>query len=359
MAIADRACNCALTPYIEQAAIFNAYNSQIDACCAQNTTIAGFGFSTLWCPSDGAIFGLRHDFTAADCLNDDCSPFTINYTSYACNMGTWAYWPDETADRYFLQKLAQMNGVFFYLGFPNWAGTVNGGNGTVRNPGSVGPVRLASITDGTSTTLAFSEHAHGRLSRSVGANGNVDFYFWNFWFSPAYGDTVFTTFYPINPWKSLQDTLLPGDASPLAPAYVLAASSFHPGGANFAFMDGSVRFLKDSINSWSLDPQTGLPAKATINSQGIVVLAPGTQGVYQALSTRNGGKSSAPIRTELPHIPRPPTTQAAKDTNSGAGPADLPWPDAPVAAPRSSTCTEFCNQRWGRFRADGALSWKG
>lgn len=76
-------------------------------------------------------------------------------------MGTWAYWPDETADRYFLQKLAQMNGVFFYLGFPNWAGTVNGGNGTVRNPGSVGPVRLASITDGTSTTLAFSEHATG------------------------------------------------------------------------------------------------------------------------------------------------------------------------------------------------------
>jgi prepilin-type N-terminal cleavage/methylation domain-containing protein/prepilin-type processing-associated H-X9-DG protein len=280
----------ALTPFLEQTVIYNAYNSQIDACCAQNTTIAGFGFSTLWCPSDGAIVGLRREFTASDCLNDDCSPFTTCYSSYAGNMGTWAYWPDETADRYFLQKLAQMNGVFFYLGFPNWAGSVNGGNGTVRNPGGVGPVGLAGITDGTSTTIAFSEHAHGQLSRTDGVDGVANFYFWNFWFSPAYGDTVFTTFYPINPWKRLDDTVLPGDASPLAGAYVLSASSFHPGGANFAFVDGSVRFLKESINSWSYDPKTGLPANATINSQGIFVLAPGTQGVYQALSTRNGAE---------------------------------------------------------------------
>ena len=165
------------------------------------------------------------------------------------------------------------------------------GQRDVPNPGSVGPVRLAGITDGTSTTIAFSEHAHGRLSRSVGADGNVDFYFWNFWFSPAYGDTVFTTFYPINPWKRLDDTVVPGDASPDAPAYVLAASSFHPGGANFAFVDGSVRFLKDSINSWSYDPQTGLPTNATIERPGDLRPCPGhAEGVYQALSTRNGGE---------------------------------------------------------------------
>ncbi len=33
---------------------------------------------------------------------------------------------------------------------------------------------------------------------------------------------------------------------------VLAASSFHPGGANFGFADGSVRFLKDFFQSCQL-----------------------------------------------------------------------------------------------------------
>ena len=36
--------------------------------------------------------------------------------------------------------------------------------------------------------------------------------------------------------------------------FVLSASSFHPGGANFAFMDGSVHFIKDSVSSWQLGP---------------------------------------------------------------------------------------------------------
>jgi prepilin-type processing-associated H-X9-DG protein len=176
-----------------------------------------------------------------------------------------------------------MNGLFSYNGFPYGVNPVNGH----PNPGGVGPIRLSSVTDGTSNTMAFGERAHGMFSSNVGPDGYVDFYCYNWWFSPNYGDTLFTTFYPINPWKRLQNTdgyLVQGDA------YVMAASSFHPGGANFSFADGSVRFLKETINSWPFNPQTGVPTNVTLDSNGFFVVAPGTQAVYQALSTRNGGE---------------------------------------------------------------------
>ena len=68
-------------------------------------------------------------------------------------------------------------------------------------------------------------------------------------------------------------------------------SSYHPGGMNAAFCDGSVKFLKDTINTTPYDAGTGLPVGMTTDANGILQYAPGQpRGVWQSISTRNGGE---------------------------------------------------------------------
>ena len=60
--------------------------------------------------------------------------------------------------------------------------------------------KLASITDGTSNTLMFGEH-----TRFI--ENQTDQVCWHWWCSGNYGDTIFTTFWPINPQKKVPYTL--------------------------------------------------------------------------------------------------------------------------------------------------------
>ena len=74
--------------------------------------------------------------------------------------------------------------------------------------------------------------------------------------------------------------------------YPEAATSSHAGGANFAFCDGSVKFIKDTINSWTYSANAGpngslLPVGVSYSTFVYTIGQTALLGVYQKLSTRN------------------------------------------------------------------------
>ena len=105
--------------------------------------------------------------------------------------------------------------------------------------------RLAAITDGTSNTLMFGEHLHGVFDPA----GQAQYHGWN---SGFWTDTMIDGYYPVNASHKLLKLSDPTGRDYIA----MSLASNHPGGANVALCDGSVRFLKDSIDCWPIDPAT-------------------------------------------------------------------------------------------------------
>jgi len=270
-----------LLQFTEQSPLYNAINQSLGPYQIRNYTVINTGISLLWCPSDGDILNLRFFEAGAGW---DGTTLPITYTSYRGVIGTFTASPNDPlsgVDSSSIQ-LGAYEGILRETGGPSWLGYP-----------SQGPVRIAMITDGTSNTLLFGECAQSKilkfkvgttppLSTPCDNTGNCPFEGQGWWADSDFGDSSMSTFYPIN-IKGADFTVL---ASNCEPANVggTTATSMHPGGANFAFADGSVRFLKDSINSWNWQ-NIGRDANC------LLVLPPGMgRGVYQALSTRNGGE---------------------------------------------------------------------
>jgi prepilin-type processing-associated H-X9-DG protein len=274
----------ALLPFYEQGALFNAWNSQVEMFGDVNSTIDGFGVGTLWCPSDSSITGYRAVYAPGEIFNN--LPHPMCYSNYRGNWGYWTGTPlgsgsgaTDTVHR--IAAIRQFNGVFVTNGY----GSVGGAAVPTNRGATRGPVRLAAITDGTSNTALFSEIAHGLLSKHD-YTPHGSFEDWNWWTSGNLGDTCYTHFWLINPQKRTANNTGLDQAG----AFVNGASSFHPGGINVALVDGSVRFIKDSIDTWAFDPATGMPLGVTRDQSVWVPSSNVKVGVWQALASINGGE---------------------------------------------------------------------
>jgi prepilin-type processing-associated H-X9-DG protein len=72
--------------------------------------------------------------------------------------------------------------------------------------------------------------------------------------------------------------------------YPYSASSQHPGGVNMAFCDGSVKFIKNTISSWTFQSNGNYPNGVTYSSYVYTINAGAFVGIWQQLSTRAGGE---------------------------------------------------------------------
>lgn len=248
----------AILPFIEQKPLFDTVNFDWLIWSPANTTVMGIDLAVYQCPSDhraadtdvyrgDLFFEPGHEFFFYDA-------FDVAYTSYAGNAGTWFQHSRDPS------RLRQCNGIFY----------------------RESATRLAQITDGLGSTIFYAEHAVSLLN-----DDTVRISEGPQWAGGWYGSTVCTSFYPINPQDKVSDVY--GDG--LCRAYIGAVSSRHPGGANAAFVDGSVRFIKDTIDSWAIDRATATPLGLTRDAGGVFQLAPGTGfRVWQILTTRAGNE---------------------------------------------------------------------
>jgi prepilin-type N-terminal cleavage/methylation domain-containing protein/prepilin-type processing-associated H-X9-DG protein len=229
-----------ILPQLDQAPLYSSINFWLPVQAAANTTSAQTSLNIFLCPSDqvpGRTFAVTDGFgnTVA----------TVAPSSYADCTGS-----DAADVALGLNNDGSGNGLFY------------------RNSA----IRIAAITDGTSQTVLLLERAWGD-SEGTWTGAIAGGYILRGPFNPCPGSAFASYLAPclVQAHCHMINTNSDSDSGLDDP------SSFHPGGANILFSDGSVHFL----NSITSDAGT--------NPDGSTRYTPSSL-IFQALGTRAGGE---------------------------------------------------------------------
>jgi prepilin-type N-terminal cleavage/methylation domain-containing protein/prepilin-type processing-associated H-X9-DG protein len=255
----DFALKSRLLPFIEQTASYNALNFSGLYNDPMNFTVRSLQLNAFNCPSDGN--------NPSGTVTLGAVTATVGSTSYPNNIGTFA--PEATT--------GMMDGPAYYAG--------------ASSPGST-TVTLATITDGTSNTVIFSEWVRGKnlltqdgtfmvykntvdsaknaaalttlsqdckaaltiaqggATASMGPQKGADWLSQNCGKGGGYSHIM---------TPNTKSCYFSNSASSPATT-IVSASSNHSGGVNVSFLDGSVKFIKSSISQatwWALATKAG------------------------------------------------------------------------------------------------------
>ncbi|RUL88080.1 DUF1559 family PulG-like putative transporter [Tautonia sociabilis] len=262
--IPDKSFLGALLPHIEHAPLYNAINHDLSIYARENRTVCSVSVNTYVCPDDTDALGLRpgHSVYADGFNGNSGEAMMLASTSYCAVRGSdsWEAYPDPALGcRIEPVRLAAANGCIT----------------------ETAPITPGSITDGLSTTAMVVERSITAFKPQDVARGTRPSFYslTGWWFSGITDDTMATNFYPPNAFKRLPVRATNVDA------WLSGPSSLHPSGLNVLMADGSVRFVKESVNSWNLDLELGIP----VGPNGSPIPPP-PAGIWQALGTRNGGE---------------------------------------------------------------------
>jgi prepilin-type N-terminal cleavage/methylation domain-containing protein len=217
-----------LLPYMEQQALYNAYNQLGDS----HNDVTLDGLLQYMGPANLTVTSRRvNSFTCpSDIPNAPLNEVTSH--NYACNYGNTDLYQDPN-----------LNGVVF-AGAPF---TDIGADPTGQTPG-LRTVGFAEFQDGTGSTVLAAEVVQGQGADLRGFT----------WYGPSSGYTSYLgpnsrlpdvlsdpthCVYPFAVNPPCSHALVPG-----TPSVMLAARSRHPGGVSVVLGDGSVRFIKDAVS---------------------------------------------------------------------------------------------------------------